>query len=113
MKIKPIEICKDLTTLRDRERHWIRELNTLYPYGLNDRYAKDAFLHVTSGYPRPALLALNRKNIEKMFLYCNMSTNINIDSPVTPFLSLAVKYMCMYKINSITRIKHDKGKKRY
>ena len=39
-----------------------------------------------------------------------MSTNIHINSPATPFLSLVV---CMYKINSITRIKNDKGKKQY
>ena len=54
MKIKPIEIC-DPKTLRDRERHWMRELNTLFPYGLNDRYDKDdlhdAYVYVTSGYP--------------------------------------------------------------
>ena len=52
MKVKPIEIYKDRSTIRDRERHWMRELNTLYPCGLTDRYDKDelhdAYIHVTS-----------------------------------------------------------------
>ena len=48
-----------------------------------------------------------------MFLYWSMSTNINIDSPATPFLFLVVKDMCMYKINNITRNKNDEGKKQY
>ena len=60
-----------------------------------------------------ALFTLNRKNIEDLFLHCCMSTNINIDSPATPFLSPAVKDMCMDKINSITRIKNDEGKKQH
>ena len=41
IKVKPIEVCTDLKTLRDRERFWMREINTLFPYGLNDRYDKD------------------------------------------------------------------------
>ena len=34
MKIKPIELC-DSKKLNERERYWIKELNTLFPYGLN------------------------------------------------------------------------------
>ena len=34
MKIKAIEICnKD--TIKDREKYWLNELNTIFPYGLN------------------------------------------------------------------------------
>ena len=64
MKIKPIEVCIGPKLLRERERHWMRELNTLYPYGLNDRYGKDdlhdAYIHVTSDYP-------NKKSIYEYF----------------------------------------------
>ena len=176
MKIKPIEICKDPKILRDRERYWIRELNTLYPYGLNDRYDQDdlhdAYVHVTSGYPnaksiyeyfnkvksrrsnntsgtqtlnpsnndgnrdnevdcgsllneivrnnppesiirnlRTSLFELSKKNIEKMFLYCY--TSANIESSATPFLTLVVKDMCMYRLNSMVSIKEDDISKQY
>ena len=36
MSIKPIELCKK-DNLAEREKYWIRTLNTLFPYGLNDR----------------------------------------------------------------------------
>lgn len=36
MQIKPIELCNK-NNLAEREKHWIRTLNTLFPYGLNDR----------------------------------------------------------------------------
>ena len=46
MIIKAIEICSILT-IKDRERFWINELNTAFPYGLNDRInsppIKDAY----------------------------------------------------------------------
>ena len=35
MAIKPIELCTDKNTLNIRERFWIAELNTAFPYGLN------------------------------------------------------------------------------
>ena len=48
MIIKVIEICsKD--TIKERERFWINELNTAFPYGLNDRIntypIQDAYNH--------------------------------------------------------------------
>ena len=48
--IKPIEVCNDKRTLNEREKYWIKELNTVYPYGLNmdASYAgiKNAFEHI-------------------------------------------------------------------
>ena len=176
MKIKPIEICKDQKNLRDRERHWMRELNSLYPYGLNDRYDQDnlhdAYIYVTSGYPntksiyehfnkvesrrsnrtsgsqkttpsqhngdstneldcgsflnnivtnyngdnliktlRTSLFALSKENIEKMFLYTCISTNIICAT--TPFFTLVVKDMCIYKLNSMAKVKEDNTNKKY
>ena len=52
MIIKPIEICTDKDILNEREKFWIKELNTLYPYGLNMDASfagiKNAFEHVKS-----------------------------------------------------------------
>lgn len=36
MMIKAIEVCSK-ATIKERERFWITELNTAFPYGLNDR----------------------------------------------------------------------------
>lgn len=36
MQIKPIELCTK-NNLPEREKYWIGTLNTLFPYGLNDR----------------------------------------------------------------------------
>ena len=36
MMIKPLELC-ERTELRKRETYWIQRLNTVYPYGLNNR----------------------------------------------------------------------------
>ena len=50
MIIKPIEICEDKKALNDREKFWIKELNTVYPYGLNMDASfagiKNAFEHI-------------------------------------------------------------------
>ena len=49
--IKPIEYCPP-GSLRGKEQFWLRELNTVFPYGLNDRveggYIRDAFQHILS-----------------------------------------------------------------
>ena len=37
MIIKPIEVCDDNETLLEREKYWTLQLNTVFPYGLNDR----------------------------------------------------------------------------
>lgn len=49
MRIKPIEFC-DKGIIRNKEKYWMQELNTIFPYGLNNRIdvngIKDAFDHV-------------------------------------------------------------------
>ena len=49
MVIKPIEFC-ERNMLRIRERYWILELNSAFPYGLNDRVdwadIRDTYDHV-------------------------------------------------------------------
>ena len=37
MIIKPIEVCNNDETLLEREKYWMIQLNTIFPYGLNDR----------------------------------------------------------------------------
>ena len=55
MVIKPIEFCspKDLS---EREKFWMREINTIYPYGLNDRIdidgIHDAYSYVINNGPK-------------------------------------------------------------
>ena len=53
MVIQPIEIC-DKSILRAREQFWQQELNTIYPYGLNNRIdlrgIKDAHDHIKYNY---------------------------------------------------------------
>ena len=36
MQIKAIEVCAK-ATIKEREKYWLNELNTAFPYGLNDR----------------------------------------------------------------------------
>ena len=54
MMIKPIEVC-DKKDLIIREKFWIAELNTLFPYGLNMeanfKDVSDAYVLVTSNNP--------------------------------------------------------------
>ena len=49
MVIKPIEICNK-KTINKQEKHWISELNTVFPYGLNmdikSKGIKNAYHHV-------------------------------------------------------------------
>ena len=51
MVIKPIEFC-DKKMLRIRERFWQLELNTAFPYGLNDRVdgakISNSYAHATN-----------------------------------------------------------------
>ena len=45
-----------VSELRIRKKFWMRELNTVFPYGLNDRIdvegIHDAYQHNVSGEPR-------------------------------------------------------------
>ena len=49
MVIKPIDIC-DKELLKNREKYWMQELNTIFPYGLNNRIdingIKDSYDHI-------------------------------------------------------------------
>lgn len=44
MIIKPIDVVKDNENINDIENDYILKLNTLYPYGLNDRLEKPQYL---------------------------------------------------------------------
>ena len=64
MVIKPIEFHDDIEKLREREKYWIRELNTVFPYGLNDRIdfdgIRDAYTHVLSNSPKTIYSVFNK-----------------------------------------------------
>ena len=63
--IKPLKYCS-ISELRTREKFLMRELNTAFPYGLNDRIDLegicDAYQHVVSGEPRTIYSLFNVKN---------------------------------------------------
>ena len=62
MVIKPIDIC-DGKVLCKREEFWMQELNTIFPYGLNNRIdilgIHDAHEHVKSGDAVPIYKTFN------------------------------------------------------
>ena len=60
---------------------------------------------------RAALFAFCKKNIEKMFLYSPVTTDIICS--VTPFFMLVVKDLCMYKLNSMVTAKEANTSKQY
>ena len=65
MVIKPIELCKDIVELGERENYWIAELNTVYPYGLNLDATfgkiKNAYLHVSQNKSSKTIYSLFNK----------------------------------------------------
>ena len=68
MIIKPIEICNDEDTLLERERYWMLQLNTVFPYGLNDRTNVKDFhdtFHVVN----------NQKNSKAVYSIFNKNAN--------------------------------------
>ena len=70
MIIKPIDIC-DKEVLKNRERFWMQELNSIFPYGLNNRInvygIKDSYNHTkyNSGIPVYSLFNLVKNNRTK------------------------------------------------
>ena len=62
MVIKPIDIC-NIKVLRAREKYWMQELNTIFPYGLNNRIdihgIHDAHENVKNGNGKPIYKIFN------------------------------------------------------
>ena len=62
MIIKPIDIC-DKEILRNKETFWMQELNTVFPYGLNNRInisnIQDAHEHVINNNDTPIYSIFN------------------------------------------------------
>ena len=63
MTIKVLEICT-LDKLREREKFWINELNTSFPYGLNDRIdeggIRDSYIHMKTDGKKPIYTTFNK-----------------------------------------------------
>ena len=63
MIIKPLEICEK-KNLRARETYWMQELNTVYPYGLNNRIEinniKNAYDHLKYNNSIPIYTLFNK-----------------------------------------------------
>ena len=84
MIIKPIELCahKDLA---DREKYWMAELNTVFPYGLNDRAyfsgIKDAYSFITSNNSTKAIYSIfNKVESRRSNRSKKIKDNINPDN---------------------------------
>ena len=61
MIIKPLEYC-DGKFLRTKEKFWMQELNTIFPYGLNNRIdisgIRDVYQHAKSTNNMPILFLI-------------------------------------------------------
>ena len=68
MTIKILEICA-LDKLREREKFWINELNTSFPYGLNDRIdeggIRDSYIHMKTDGKKPIYTTFNKHAITR------------------------------------------------
>ena len=68
MTIKILEIC-ELDKLREREKFWINELNTSFPYGLNDRIdeggIRDSYIYMKTDGKKPIYTTFNKHIITR------------------------------------------------
>ena len=82
MTIKILEICT-LDKLREREKFWINELNTSFPYGLNDRIEeggiRDSYTHMKTGGKKPIYATFNKVAITRGKRAGNNRKNENFD----------------------------------
>ena len=65
MFILPIELVEDGKILGERETYWMREINTIFPYGLNDRTdingIHDAYTHIINNRSALTIYSLFNK----------------------------------------------------
>ena len=86
MIIKPLEFC-DKEFIRAKEKFWMQELNTIFPYGLNNRIdikgIHDAFQHTKSNSNIPIYSLFNtvKNNRTKR----GGGTAVDIDAPSLTF----------------------------
>lgn len=101
--IKPIEFCSNVLELRQREKYWMRELNTIFPYGLNDRIdfggIRDSYVHVLSNSPIPIYGLFNtvKKNRSKKgsgINRCANTDNWNVEEFFQHLLDVSVDPVC-------------------
>ena len=88
MIIKPLEFC-DGKFLRAKEKFWMQELNTIFPYGLNNRIdisgIRDAYQHAKSTSNRPIYSVFNIvKNNRTKRGSGNRATDGNVVNPFNP-----------------------------
>ena len=65
MIVKPIKLIRRYMDINARENVWMKEINTIFPYGLNDRtYIKevyDAYSFVMNNNSKTAIYSLFNK----------------------------------------------------
>ena len=77
MRIQPIEVVEDKNTLGKREKFWIKELNSAYPYGLNNRLDFDGFHDVYE-------MVRNGEYSKSLYTTFNVVTNNRVKSNNRP-----------------------------
>ena len=106
MMIKPIELCA-LKDLALREKYWIAELNTVFPYGLNDRAGfkgiKDAYALVISNNSAKSIYSIFNK-VESKRTRRGRKVDGNSSDNSSFNCSLFVKELC--HISGITNFCH-------
>ena len=81
MIIKPIELC-DKKTINEREKYWILELNTVFPYGLNMdakfKGIKNAYNHVVNNRSDITIYSMFNvvKKTDRVIRGSNSSNNV-------------------------------------
>lgn len=112
MVIKPIEFCnpKDLA---EREKFWICEINTIYPYGLNDRIdingIHDAYGYVTNNGPKQIYSLFNKVVIKRSKRGGRRKNKNNINGMDTPTFQ-ADTFVDILLLLSTRNIIHDTRK---
>lgn len=85
MIIKPIFMC-DKEFLRTRETFWIQELNTVFPYGLNNRIdinnIKDAYDHLKYNNSKPIYTLFNEVKNNRTKKGSGRNRNANVQEEI-------------------------------
>ena len=83
MIIKPIHSCAK-EFLRNQETYWMQEINTIFPYGLNNRIAinniKDAYNHITYNNETPIYTLFNQVKNNRTQKGSGCNRKLNTDS---------------------------------
>lgn len=121
MQIQPIEIIHDKSQLDTRDKFWFRELNSAYPYGLNNRLDIDGFHDVfklinTNTYSKAFYTTVNLKTNNRVKSktsnvvhdHDHINVQFNPESFVKTLLEINVPNFVHYCRHQIMKLKNTK-----